>query len=222
MIELTNIEKHYDLGEMQVKALDGISLRINRGDFVAVMGPSGSGKSTLMNIVGLLDSATGGVYKLEGYEIHDLSDREQARIRNEHFGFIFQSFNLFPELNALENVMLPMGYSGVPHRERKERAGELLEQMGLSHRLYHYPTMMSGGEQQRVAIARALSNRPDLIIADEPTGNLPSDKGKEIMDTLINLNREGVTIMMVTHNDDQGAMAHKRVRIMDGHMVSQD
>ncbi len=216
MIELVNIEKHYDLGEMKVKALDGISLTINRGDFVAVMGPSGSGKSTLMNIVGLLDSSTGGTYKLEGYEIHDLSDKEQARIRNRHFGFIFQSFNLFPELNALENVMLPMGYAGVSPTERKNRAAELLDQVGLSHRLYHYPTMMSGGEQQRVAIARALSNRPDLIIADEPTGNLPSDKGKEILDTLINLNREGVTIMMVTHNDDQGALAHRQIHIRDG------
>jgi len=219
MIELMNIEKHYDLGEMEVKALDGISLTINRGDFVAVMGPSGSGKSTLMNIVGLLDSSTGGTYKLEGYEIHDLSDKEQARIRNQHFGFIFQSFNLFPELNALENVMLPMSYAGLSLNERKTRAGELLEQVGLSHRLYHYPTMMSGGEQQRVAIARALSNRPDLIIADEPTGNLPSNKGREIMDTLINLNREGVTIMMVTHNDDQGAMAHKQIHIRDGHVA---
>ncbi|MDC7224478.1 MAG: ABC transporter ATP-binding protein [Spirochaetales bacterium] len=219
MIELNNIEKHYDLGEMQVKALDGISLTINRGDFVAVMGPSGSGKSTLMNIVGLLDKATSGIYKLEGYEIHDLPDKEQARIRNQHFGFIFQSFNLFPELNALENVMLPMGYAGVGQAERKNRAGELLEQVGLSHRLYHYPTMLSGGEQQRVAIARALSNRPDLIIADEPTGNLPTDKGREILDTLINLNREGVTIMMVTHNDDQGALAQRRIHIRDGKMA---
>lgn len=216
MIELNNIQKHYDLGEVKVKALDGISLTINRGDFVAVMGPSGSGKSTLMNIVGLLDSASGGIYKLEGYEIHDLSDREQARIRNEHFGFIFQSFNLFPELNALENVMLPMGYSGIPGGERKKRASELLDQVGLSHRLYHYPTMMSGGEQQRVAIARSLSNKPDLIIADEPTGNLPTTMGQEILETLINLNKEGVTIMMVTHNDDQGALAHSRIRIRDG------
>lgn len=218
MIKLEGIEKHYDLGEFKVKALDGISLEINRGDFTAIMGPSGSGKTTLMNIIGILDNPTGGSYKLEGHEISTLPDREQARIRNSHFGFIFQSFNLFSELSATENVMLPMSYAGVPVRERKKRAQELLDEVGLSHRLYHYPTMMSGGEQQRVAIARALANDPDLIIADEPTGNLPSDKGHEIMDTLINLNRRGVTFLMVTHNDAQGALAGNRIRIRDGKM----
>ena len=216
MIKLSGIEKHYDLGEFKVKALDGISLDINRGDFTAIMGPSGSGKTTLMNIIGILDNSTGGSYKLEGHEISTLPDREQARIRNSHFGFIFQSFNLFPELNAVENVMLPMSYAGVPAKERRKKAQELLDDVGLSHRLCHYPTMMSGGEQQRVAIARSLANDPDLIIADEPTGNLPSDKGQEIMDTLINLNRRGVTLLIVTHNERQGALAGTRIRIRDG------
>ncbi len=218
MIKLEGIEKHYDLGEFKVKALDGISLEINRGDFTAIMGPSGSGKTTLMNIIGILDNPSGGSYKLEGHEISTLPDREQARIRNSHFGFIFQSFNLFSELSATENVMLPMSYAGIPAKERKKRAQELLDEVGLTHRLYHYPTMMSGGEQQRVAIARSLANNPDLIIADEPTGNLPTDKGHEIMDTLINLNRRGVTLLMVTHNDNQGAMARTRIRIRDGRM----
>jgi len=222
MIKLEKIEKHYDLGEVKVKALDGVSLEITRGEFLSIMGPSGSGKSTLMNILGILDQASGGSYRLEGYEIGSLPDREQARIRNTHFGFIFQSFNLFPELNALENVMLPMTYAGVPVRERKQRAADLLEQVGLGHRLYHFPSMMSGGEQQRVAIARALANRPDLIFADEPTGNLPSDKGKEIMDTLLELNRNGVTLLMVTHNEAQGRLAPRRIRIRDGRIQEEN
>jgi putative ABC transport system ATP-binding protein len=216
MIELKNIEKRYDLGEVQVKALEGVSLSIERGEYIAVMGPSGSGKSTLLNILGILDIPTGGSYFLEGYDITRLPDREQARIRNQHFGFVFQSFNLFSELSALENVMLPMSYAGVSTSVRRERAMELLANMGLSHRLYHLPTMLSGGEQQRVAIARALANQPSLILADEPTGNLPSDKGEDILEILEELNRQGVTIVMVTHNAEQGMRAHRRINIMDG------
>ncbi len=218
MIELSNIEKRYDLGEVQVKALEDVSLAIERGEYVAVMGPSGSGKSTLLNILGILDIPTGGQYFLEGYDITRLPDREQARIRNKHFGFIFQSFNLFSELSALENVMLPMSYAGMSSSKRRERAVQLLDDVGLSHRLHHLPTMLSGGEQQRVAIARALANQPSLILADEPTGNLPSDKGEEILQIIEDLNRQGVTIVMVTHNDEQGRRAHRRINIMDGRL----
>lgn len=219
MIELKGIGKQYDLGSTSLKALDAIDVKIERGEYIAVMGPSGSGKSTMMHILGMLDVATTGTYLLEGYDITDLADREQARIRNAHFGFIFQSFNLFPELSALENVMLPMQFAGIPFSERRRRASELLEEVGLSHRLHHLPTMLSGGEQQRTAIARALSNDPDLILADEPTGNLPTDKGEEIMQMLERFNAQGVTIVMVTHNPDQGRMARRIIELHDGKLL---
>ncbi len=216
MITLEHIEKKYDLGEVEVAALDDVSITIKQGEYVAVMGPSGSGKSTLLNILGILDNPSGGKYLLEGHEISDLPDKERARIRNRHFGFVFQSFNLFPELSAMENVMLPMSYAGISFSQRKQRASELLEWIGLADRLYYLPTMMSGGEQQRVAIARALANEPDLILADEPTGNLPSDKGEEILQTLEDLNKQGVTVVMVTHNEMQGQRANRIIRIQDG------
>ena len=216
MITLKNVTKAYDLVGATVTALDEVSVTIDRGEYVAIMGPSGSGKSTLLHIMGILDNATSGQYLLEDYDITALPDREHARIRNKHFGFIFQSFNLFSELSALENVMLPMSYAGVPFRKRRERAQLLLEEVGLTTRAHHLPTMMSGGEQQRVAIARALANDPDVVLADEPTGNLPSDKGHEIMDMLEGLNDRGVTIVMVTHNPDQGRRAKRRILIGDG------
>jgi putative ABC transport system ATP-binding protein len=216
MITLKNISKSYDLVGGAVNALDNVSLTINRGEYVAIMGPSGSGKSTLLHILGILDTTTSGQYLLEDYDITALPDREHARIRNKHFGFIFQSFNLFSELSALENVMLPMSYAGVPFKKRREKAELLLEEVGLAHRMHHLPTMMSGGEQQRVAIARALANDPDVILADEPTGNLPSDKGEEIMKMLESLNAKGVTIVMVTHNPEQGKRAKRRILIHDG------
>lgn len=219
MINLENVSKLYDLDETKVHALDNVSLHIARGEYVAIMGPSGSGKSTLLHILGILDIASSGVYKLEGYDITTLADKEQARIRNKHFGFIFQSFNLFPELSALENVMLPMLYASVPLKKRKDRAIYLLNEVGLSHRMNHLPTMMSGGEQQRVAIARALSNEPDLILADEPTGNLPSDKGDEVMEILEKVNKTGVTVVMVTHNPDQGKRANRIINVRDGKIV---
>jgi len=221
MIRLEGIEKSYDLGETSVTALAGVSLQINRGEYVAIMGPSGSGKSTLLHILGILDQPSGGVYTLEEYDITTLPDREQARIRNRHFGFIFQSFNLFNELSAMENVMLPMSYAGVKYGERRTRAADLLDRVGLSHRLYHLPTMLSGGERQRVAIARALANDPDVILADEPTGNLPTDKGEEIMQILEALNREGVTLITVTHNDSHGERASRRIRILDGRLETE-
>ncbi|MBN2050417.1 MAG: ABC transporter ATP-binding protein [Spirochaetales bacterium] len=222
MITLSTIGKQYDLGTVKIDALKNLSLTIDRGEYIAVMGPSGSGKSTLLHILGILDTASSGRYLLEDYDITNLPDREQARIRNKHFGFIFQSFNLFPELSALENVMLPMSYAGIAYSKRKDRAAALLEDVGLQHRMHHLPTMMSGGEQQRVAIARALSNDPDLILADEPTGNLPSDKGEEILTLLESLNQRGVTIVMVTHNDAQAERARRTIHLKDGSLLEQD
>ena len=216
MIRLENIGKEYDLGEVKVSALQDITLTIERGEYVSVMGPSGSGKSTFLNVLGILDNPTSGTYLLEDYDITRLPDKEQARIRNQHFGFVFQSINLFSELSAIENVMLPMSYGGIPFHDRRKRAAELLDWLGLGNRLHHLPTMLSGGEQQRVAIARALANKPDLILADEPTGNLPTDKGEDILKTLEELNSQGVTIVMVTHDDDQGKRAHRQVFLRDG------
>ncbi len=216
MIKLDNIGKQYDLGQTKVNALIGVSLSIEKGEYIAVVGPSGSGKSTLLHILGILDNATAGKYMLENYDITSLPDKEQARIRNRHFGFVFQSFNLFSDLSAIDNVMVPLGYAGMPRAERKVRATELLTQVGLEHRMYHLPTMLSGGEQQRVAIARALANNPDLILADEPTGNLPSEKGEEIMQILEKLNSTGTTVVMVTHNPLQAKRAKRVIHIKDG------
>jgi putative ABC transport system ATP-binding protein len=221
MITLEGISKSYDLGSVQVSALRGIDLQIDRGEFITVMGPSGSGKSTLLHILGILDTPDAGTYRLEDHDLMTLSDKELSRIRNQHFGFVFQSFNLFNEFNALENVMFPLMYAGVRGSERRERARSLLVQVGLEHRLFHYPNMLSGGEQQRVAIARALANDPTLILADEPTGNLPSDKGDEILQILDGLNRDGVTVVMVTHDDVLGERGSRCVRLRDG-MVESD
>lgn len=216
MITLEGISKSYDLGSVQVDALKSINLQIDRGEFITIMGPSGSGKSTLLHILGILDSPGGGSYLLEEHDLVTLSDRELSRIRNQHFGFVFQSFNLFNEFNAMENVMFPLMYAGVRGTERRERAESLLVQLGLEHRLFHYPNMLSGGEQQRVAIARALANDPTLILADEPTGNLPSDKGEEILRILDRLNADGVTVVMVTHDDLLGQRGSRCVRLRDG------
>jgi putative ABC transport system ATP-binding protein len=221
MIRLEGIGKSYDLGVTKVSALEDVTIDIDRGEYVAVMGPSGSGKSTLLNILGILEGPTSGRYLLEDYDITRIPDREQARIRNKHFGFVFQSFNLFSELSALENVMLPMGYAGIAFHDRRKRAAELLDRLGLSDRMHHLPTMMSGGEQQRVAIARALANEPDLILADEPTGNLPSDKGEQILQVLEDLNRQGVTVVMVTHNDAQGKRARRCIKLKDGRILGE-
>lgn len=222
MIRLEHAAKRYDLGAVVVTALEDISLNIDQGEYIAIMGPSGSGKSTLMNILGILDTLTEGTYYLEDYDITSLPDKEQARIRNKNFGFVFQSFNLLSELNAIENVMLPMSYAGMHLKDRTKRAEELLDRVGMSHRLHHLPTMLSGGEQQRVAIARALANNPDLILADEPTGNLPSEKGEAVLETLEDLNKQGVTVVMVTHNDDQGRRARRRIHIQDGRLVPEN
>jgi putative ABC transport system ATP-binding protein len=219
MIKLEAIDKEYDLGRSTVRALDGISLGIGRGEFVTIMGSSGSGKSTLLHILGILDRPTTGSYLLEGHDVTALRDREQARIRVTHFGFVFQSFCLFSELSALENVMVPLMYAGMSAPARRKKAKELLERVGLGHRLGHYPGMMSGGEQQRVAIARALSNGPDLILADEPTGNLPRKAGQEVLAMLRQVNEAGTTVVLVTHDEAVGASAKRLIRLADGAVV---
>jgi putative ABC transport system ATP-binding protein len=220
MIQLQSVTKTYDLGARKLDAVKDISLYIDRGEFVTIMGPSGSGKSTLLAILGILDSPSAGKYSIEENEVTMLSDRERSRIRNEHFGFVFQSFNLFPEFSALDNVIMPLMYAGKSSRERKNRAKELLERFGLAERMYHYPNMLSGGEQQRVAIARALANDPSLLLADEPTGNLPTEMGMNILTTLRQLNEEGLTVVMVTHDERLGNTGKRMVRLRDGMVIS--
>jgi putative ABC transport system ATP-binding protein len=222
LIHLNNISKIYRMGEVNVIALKNIDMKIQRGEFISIIGPSGSGKSTLLHTLGLLDVPTTGQYLLEDVDVSRLSDRELSRIRNRHFGFVFQTFNLLPDFTALENVTIPMIYSKVPVRERKSRAKELLEQMGLGHRIRHYPNQLSGGEQQRVAIARALANNPTLILADEPTGNLNTKQGDEIMDIFRNLNEKGVTIVMVTHSPRVSEYAKRVITLRDGEIVSDE
>jgi putative ABC transport system ATP-binding protein len=216
MIYLEAVSKRYALGKVIVPALEDISLEIGRGEFVSIMGPSGSGKSTLLQILGALDQPTEGRYLLEGIDISRLKDSELARVRNTHFGFVFQAYNLFPELSALENVMVPLRYGRVGAREGRERALERMEQVGLEHRLKHYPSQLSGGEQQRVAIARALMMNPTLLLADEPTGNLSQEMGDEILGLFQNLHLEGSSIVMVTHDPRVGALAQRLIRIQDG------
>lgn len=219
MIRLEGIGKAYYMGDVEIRALDRIDLSIQRGEFLSIMGPSGSGKSTLLNILGVLDQPSFGTYYLEDVNITRLKDRELAQIRNRHFGFIFQSYNLFPELTALENVMVPLMYAGKSKRERLERAENLLADVGMGHRLRHLPTQLSGGEQQRVAIARALANNPTLILADEPTGNLATDQGAEVMGILQRLNEQGTTIVIVTHDPNISAYGKRLVTLRDGSIV---
>ena len=219
MIELQNVSKRYALGRQVVPALEGVSLEIGRGEFVSIMGPSGSGKSTLLSLLGALDQPTEGSYLLEGVDIARLRDAELARIRNKHFGFVFQAYNLFPELSALENVLVPLSYGQVPQRERLSRAQARLEQVGLGHRTRHFPGQLSGGEQQRVAIARALVMNPTLILADEPTGNLSQEMGDEILDLFQNLHAEGSALVIVTHDPRVGALAQRLIRIQDGRVL---
>ena len=220
LIEIRDIYKIYNPGENEVRALDGINLTVEHGEFLAIVGQSGSGKSTLMNMLGLLDIPTSGTYTLDGVNVKDMTDDELSEIRNKQIGFIFQGFNLIPSLTAVENVELPLVYRGMKKDERNKLALEALERVGLSHRLDHLPKQMSGGQQQRVAIARAVAARPPIILADEPTGNLDSHSGVEVMKILHELHEEGRTIILITHDNDIANEAQRVIRIQDGQIIS--
>ena len=220
LIEIRDIYKIYNPGENEVRALDGINLTVEHGEFLAIVGQSGSGKSTLMNMLGLLDIPTSGTYILDGVDVKDMTDDELSEIRNKEIGFIFQGFNLIPSLTAVENVELPLVYRGMKKEERNKLALEALERVGLSHRLDHLPKQMSGGQQQRVAIARAVAARPPIILADEPTGNLDSHSGVEVMKILHELHEEGRTVILITHDNDIANEAQRVIRIQDGQIIS--
>lgn len=216
LIEVKNLEKTYQMGMELVRALRGVSLMIARGEYVAVMGPSGSGKSTLMNIIGCLDTPSSGSYQLNGKLVSQMSDDELAFIRNREIGFVFQTFNLLPRADALHNVELPLIYRGIGSKERRERSMKALDSVGLKDRMHHKPNEMSGGQRQRVAVARALVNDPSIILADEPTGNLDSKTGDEIMELFDDLNQKGHTIILVTHEETVAAHSHRIIRLRDG------
>ncbi len=220
IIDARNLHKVYDGGSTQVHALRGIDLQVARGEFVAVMGPSGSGKSTLLHILGCLDHATSGTYLFDGQPVDRLSDRELARLRNRRVGFVFQSFNLLPRETALENVTLPLLYAGV--RNARRRGIRALETVGLAHRMHHYPGQLSGGEQQRVAIARALVKEPDVILADEPTGNLDTKTTEQILEIFHRVHRQGITVVVITHNRDVAVHAERIVFLRDGRIVGEE
>ena len=216
LIDIRDITKVYVMGEEKVHALSGVTLGVEKGEYAAIMGPSGSGKSTLMNLIGCLDTPTSGSYVLNGREVARMTDDELAAIRNQEIGFVFQTFNLLPRTTAVQQVELPLVYSGLPRRERRERAVKALEAVGLGDRMTHHPNEMSGGQRQRVAVARALVNNPSILLADEPTGNLDSQTGSEIMALFDELNARGNTIVLVTHEEDIAAHARRIVRLLDG------
>lgn len=220
MIEINNLSKVFRTTEVETVALNHVNLEVNEGEFVAIMGPSGCGKSTLLNILGLLDNPTEGSYKLLGQEVANLREKDRTRVRKGKIGFVFQSFNLIDELNVFENVELPLTYLGVKASERKQRVHDLLKRMAISHRSQHFPQQLSGGQQQRVAIARAVVTNPKLILADEPTGNLDSKNGAEVMNLLSELNGEGTTVIMVTHSQHDASFAHRTVHLFDGSVVA--
>ncbi len=219
MIKLENITKKFVATEVETLALNNVSLEVADNEFVAIMGPSGCGKSTLLNIIGLLDNPTSGDYYLNGLEVGHLKEKDRTKVRKGNIGFVFQSFNLIDELNVFENVELPLTYLGVPADERRRRVDEMLKRMAISHRAKHYPQQLSGGQQQRVAIARAVVSQPKIILADEPTGNLDSKNGQEVMELLTKLNAEGTTIVMVTHSQRDAGFASRVVNLFDGQIV---
>ncbi len=219
MIQVTNLSKVFRTEEIETTALNNVSFTISKGEFVAIMGPSGCGKSTLLNILGLLDNPSGGSYNLLGTEVANLRERERTNYRKGNIGFVFQSFNLIDELNVYENVELPLKYLNISASERKRRVTDILKRMNISHRAQHYPQQLSGGQQQRVAIARAVVANPQLILADEPTGNLDSRNGKEVMDLLCQLNAEGTTVAMVTHSQRDASAAQRIINLFDGEIV---
>ena len=216
MIVMENVQKIYRMGEVDVAALQGVSLQVDKGEFVSIMGPSGSGKSTLMNIIGCLDVPTVGTYELDNIGVGGLNDDQLADIRNKKIGFVFQTFNLLARESALHNVELPVIYSNMPEKRRRELAQQMLEAVGLAHRAKHRPTEMSGGERQRVAIARALVNSPSILLADEPTGNLDSHTGEEIMEIFQKLNEDGITVVLVTHERYIASYSHRVIHLKDG------
>ncbi|MFA4934254.1 MAG: ABC transporter ATP-binding protein [Candidatus Methanoperedens sp.] len=220
IIELEDVWKIYEMGEVEVSALRGLSLKVKPGEFLAIMGPSGSGKSTAMHMIGCLDTPTRGKVLLEGQDIAALYEKELARIRGKKIGFVFQSHNLYPTLTALENVQLPMRIHEFSEAEIWDRSDELLQIVGLSDRAFHYPSQLSGGQSQRVAIARALSTNPSLILADEPTGNLDTEAGRDVLDIFSRLNEQGVTVVMITHDEKVASKASKIVRMIDGRLAS--
>jgi len=219
MIKLSHISKIYKTGEVEVKALDDVSFEVKKGEFVAIMGPSGSGKSTLMHLLGALDKPTKGSYFLDGNDVSKLNDDELAEIRNKKIGFVFQAYNLLPRTTALKNVMVPMIYGDIPKEERMKKARKYLEMVGLKDRLYHTSSQLSGGEQQRVAIARALSMNPSILLADEPTGNIATKQAEEIMEIFQDLNEQGHTIVMITHEEEIAKYAKRTIHLRDGRIV---
>jgi putative ABC transport system ATP-binding protein len=221
MITIKNLSKIFQTEEIETKALHEVSITINQGEFVTIMGASGSGKSTLLNIVGLLDSASSGSYQLLSQEIFGLKEREKSKIRKQNIGFVFQNFNLIDELSVYDNIELPLIYNDVSATVRKQKVEKIAERLGISHRLKHYPQQLSGGQQQRVAVARALINDPKIILADEPTGNLDSKNGNEVMELLTDLHAQGATILMVTHSDYDASFSQKTIFMKDGMILSE-
>ena len=220
MIKTEKLQKIFKTEEVETWALNDVTLEIKEGEFVAIMGPSGCGKSTLLNILGLLDNPTNGTYQLNGTDVSKFSEAERTNLRKGVIGFVFQSFNLIDELNVYENIELPLLYMGVPKEERKQRVEEAMKRMDIAHRVKHFPQQLSGGQQQRVAIARAVVANPKIILADEPTGNLDSKNGKEVMDLLTQLNKEGTTVVMVTHSQHDAGYATRVINLFDGQVVN--
>ena len=219
MIQISNLKRVFSYGDINTVALGGINLQVDAGEFIAIMGPSGCGKTTLLNIMGLLDSPTEGSYLLNGQEVADFKESQRTDLRKGHIGFVFQNFNLIDELTVQQNVELPLKYMGMPADERKARVNEILRRLNISHRAKHFPAQLSGGQQQRVSIARAIVGKPELILADEPTGNLDTKNGKEVMELLDQLNSEGATIIIVTHSQRDASYAQRIVNMLDGFVV---